>query len=249
MDYVLEPEMQAVSDNLVKPENIKEQDDYSPQSYWGNLSDDDEDYLNKKGVKSPTDLLHSYRELERAYSSRVALPRDGDKEALRKFYSKLGMPNDCKTYEVDLAEEDLAFGDAFKQTCLENNILPQSAQALYDWYVKNRAEQEADVEQQQYEQSQAEMNEQLREWGNTATQNTELMKRGIRLFVGDSDEDGDDTIARMEEALGTKRMMKLFCRLGNAVGEDNSVSFKCNAQGNDAFDSVAFFREMFRNAS
>ncbi len=241
MENFNEPEGQAASDNFCLPET--EKNFLSSQSDWGELSNDDANYLQKKGMQTPEDLLHSYRELERAYSSKVTLPKDGDKKALQKFYSRLGMPESSEGFELSFEQEDEPFINTFKQACLDNNILPQSAQALYDWYAKNRAEQMTDAEQKWLKQSQAEMEEQQKEWGAKAPRQMEFMRRGIRLFA----ENDDDAVCRMEEALGTKRMMQIFSRLGEAVGEDSSVSFGKHQTENDAFDPVAYFREMFHD--
>lgn len=70
-------------------------------------------------MKTPADLLRSYRELERAYSSKVSLPKDGDKKGFDKLYSRLGMPHDCTGFDICFADEDREDGEAFKQVCLE----------------------------------------------------------------------------------------------------------------------------------
>lgn len=242
MENFNEPEVQATSDNFSLPGC--EQDGLSSQADWGQLSDDDAGYLQKKGMHSPSELLHSYRELEKAYSSRIALPKDGDKKSVQKFYSHLGMPENCEGFELSFDEEDKPFMDTFKQACLENNILPQSAQALYDWYTSHRSAQVADAEEKWLQQSQAEMEEQKREWGVYAPRQMELMRRGIRLFA----EDDEDAVCRIEEALGTKRTMQIFSRLGEAVSEDNSVGFGGYNAREDTFDPVAYFKEMFHDS-
>lgn len=170
------PEGQTTSDNFLKSEI--EKDFLRAQSGWGELSEEELAYLGKKGLKTPADLLRSYRELERAYSSKVSLPKDGDKKGFDKLYSRLGMPHDCTGFDICFADEDREDGEAFKQVCLENHILPQSAQALYDWYVKHRDELLERDEQTWQENSQRELEEMKRVWGTRAQRNFELMKRG-----------------------------------------------------------------------
>ncbi|MCM1324656.1 MAG: hypothetical protein NC218_11085 [Acetobacter sp.] len=235
------PEGQTTSDNFLASEI--EKDFLRAQSGWGQLDAEDSNYLDKKGFKTPAELLKSYRALERGFSSRVALPKDGDKEAFDKLYSRLGMPQDADGFDIDFAEEDKDYGEGFKQACLQNNILPQAAKGLYDWFVKNRGEM-ADKSQKEWaENSAREMNELQAEWGAAAPRNLELVRRGVRLFSGDDDK----AVADMEEALGTRRMMEVFCRLGEAVSEDNPVSFGRGAKTNQAFDAVAYFKEMFND--
>lgn len=233
------PEGQTTSDNFLASEI--EKDFLRAQSGWGKLEPEDESYLDKKGFKTPAELLKSYRALERGFSSRVALPKDGDKEALDKLYSRLGMPENCDGFDITFADEDKEIGESFKQACLQNNILPQSAKGLYDWFVKSRGEFSEKADKAWAENSQREMDELKEEWGAKASRNLELVKRGVRLFTGDD----DDLVSNIEEAVGTRRMMEVFCRLGEAISEDNSVSFGRSAKSRETWDGVAYFREMF----
>ena len=240
MEKFNKPEGQTTSDNFLKSEI--EKDFLRAQSGWGEVSDEDFSYISNKGFKTPSDLLKSYRELERVYSSKVSIPKDGDKEGFSKLYSKLGMPKDLDGFDIDFQDEDKELGGQFKQVCLENNILPQSARALYDWFVKSR-ENAVNVMNQNWEnQSFNEMKEKQQEWGPKAKQNIELMKRGIRLVSDD-----EDVIENMEKALGTKQMMETFCRLGEAVSEDNPVSFGKRSNADDEWSPVEYFREMFND--
>ena len=241
----IEPEGQTSSDNFDVSATKTEQDFLRSQSEWGELNADDEAYLRKKGLNSPCELLRSYRELEKAYSSKITLPKDGDKEAFQKLYSRLGMPEDISGFEINFAKEDETFGDDFKRVCLDNNILPKSAQALYDWYVKNRAEQADKFEQDRIAQSEIDREEQQQAWGNQSAFKIELMKRGVRLFT-----EGDDSVVdAMEQALGTKRMMQIFAKLGEAVSEDNPVSFGNVDKRKSNFSLEEYFREMFNDYS
>lgn len=236
-----EPEGQTTSDNFLTSEI--NQDLERSQSDWGKLSAEEEGYLSKKGFKTPAELLKSYRELEKGFSSRVALPKDGDKKALDKLYSRLGMPADKDGFDIRFAEEDKEIGEAFKQACLDNNILPQSAKGIYEWFVKNRQEMTAKYEQDWVENSAREMEEMKREWGAKAERNLALMTRGVRLFA----EDDDGAVADIEEALGTKRTMEIFCRLGEAISEDNPVSFGQNIKDSDGWNALEYYRKMFND--
>ncbi len=235
------PEGQTTSDNFLASEI--EKDFLAAQAGWGELSVEEEAYLGKKGFKNPAELLKSYRELERGFSSRVALPKNGDKEAMDKLYSKLGMPQDCEGFDIEFADEDKAIGESFKKACLENNILPQSAKGLYEWYVKSRAEFGAKADKEWEENSLREIDDVRKEWGAQAPRNMELMKRGVRLFTGDDDE----VVAGIEQAVGTRRMMEVFLKLGEAISEDNPVSFGRGGKRNDSWNAVEYFKQMFND--
>lgn len=240
MENFDKPEGQTTSDNFLKSE--LEKDFLRAQSGWSTISDEDFSYISNKGFKTPADLLKSYRELERAYSSKISIPKDGDKEGFDKLYSKLGMPQDLDGFDIEFQEEDRELGGQFKQVCLENNILPQSAQALYDWFTKSRTDAEGKFAQDWAENSFREMKDVEKEWGNKAKQNMELMKRGIRLVSKD-----EDVIENMERAMGTRQMMETFCRLGEALSEDNPVSFGKRSNADDEWSPVEYFREMFND--
>lgn len=240
MENITKPEGQTTSDNFSLSDELQN-DFIKPQSIWGELDADDAAYVSKKGVKSPADLLHSYRALEKAYSSRISLPKDGDEEALQKIYSHLGMPDSTENYSLNLKKEDEPLAAHFKQVCWDNHILPKSAQALYDWFVQNRSAEALQSEQDWLATSEREMAEQKQEWGVKAERNLELMKRGIRLFAAD-----DEAVSRIEQALGTKRLMQVFCRLGEAISEDNPVSFGTSSK-TDAFNAVTYFNGLFKH--
>lgn len=236
------PEGQTTSDNFLASEI--EKDFLRSQSGWGDISPEEQGYIGKKGFKTPAELLKSYRELEKAYSSKISLPKDGDKDAFDKLYSRLGMPQDSSGFDIDFADEDKEDGEKFKQVCLENNILPQAAKALYLWFTKNRDEAMANYSAQWHENSNREMKEVQQSWGAKAPRNMELMKRGIRLFAEDS-----DVLDAIEHAVGTKKLMETFYRLGDAISEDNPVSFGRNAEKNKSWSAVEYFREMFNDYS
>ena len=241
MNDFLRPEGQTTSDNFSLSD--EQNNAYSqPQSLWGELNSDDKQYISKKGMKTPADLLKSYRELEKSYSAKISLPKDGDEKALGKIYSHLGMPDNTNDYEVKFNGNDEPLKEAFKQVCFDNHILPKSAQALYDWFVTNRDEELKNHEQSWLENSAREAEEQINLWGAKSDKNLELMKRGIRVFADDGD---DESINAIEQALGTKKMMNVFCRLGEAVSEDNPVSFGAKSKAKE-FDAVAYFDSLFK---
>ena len=70
----------------------------------------------------------------------------------------------------------------------------------------------------------------------------EFLQRGIRLFSNDV-----DMVDVIERAMGTPKMMEVFCRLGEAISEDNPVSFGANAKSKDDGSLLDYFREVFND--
>ena len=244
MENILEPEVETASDNFVMSDETGFKEDNRAQSYWGELSTDEQNYLDKKGMKTPVELLRSYRALEKAFSSKISLPKDGDEDALNKLFMRLGMPEKVDDFELSINKIDEGLANDFKKVCFDNHIMPKSAQKLYDWFNKNREEQEAQYQTERLNQSALEMEEQKMAWGDKSERNMELMKRGVRLFLGNDD---TNEISKIEEAIGTAKTMQIFAKLGEAISEDNPVSFGGKSGALEVFDSKAFYREMFHD--
>lgn len=244
MENIFKPEAETASDNFVMSDKSKFNEDNRTQSGWGDLTAEEQNYLSKKGMKTPAELVRSYRSLEKAFSSKISLPKDGDEEALNKLFSHLGMPSNADDFEICFDKQDEEFLSEFKKVCWCHHILPKSAQKLYDWFVENRDKQEVRYHEEKLKQSAQQMEQQKIAWGDNRTRNMELMKRGIRLFFGDDDV---TKVSQIEEALGTADTMQIFMRLGEAISEDNPVSFKNGSKSSEVFDSKAFYREMFHD--
>jgi hypothetical protein len=83
-----------------------------------------------------------------------------------------------------------------------------------------RIEQEREAFIQKSEQDFADLR---REWGAAADQNTDLAKRALVRFGQDAGIDADG-LERLEQAIGTGPMMKLFHAIGASFAEGSFVS-------------------------
>ena len=81
----------------------------TPTDWTTGLSDDLKGFVQNKGFKAPTDILESYRGLEKAMGAKaehlIKLPENMDSPEGRAIWERLGAPKDAKDYKIGLAKE------------------------------------------------------------------------------------------------------------------------------------------------
>lgn len=226
-------------DNSDTPETSATQD-ASSQSVWGELPDDDKKLVADKGWKAPQDALKSYREMEKLSGNKVSIPEDEDEESWSKLYARLGRPETSEGYELQAREADEPFMDGFKKTCFESGLSPKQAGKLYDWYKTEQEAIKAKLDEDFATQAAKDQEELRAEWGDKASQNNELWKRGYRMLGLD-----EDTLGNVELALGTKAFIKLGLKLGTAISEDSAKGLGGNgATKTEEMSGEDFFKEI-----
>ena len=143
-----------------------------------------------KAIQDVPSLIKSYVHAQRKMGAdKTVLPnKNSTKEEWMQLYQKLGMPTDFNEYDLKAAEEN-AFKDEvmseFKKTAFEHNVLPDQAQAMYD-FLNNQAIQEATRMQEAQQQKLEEAITGLREeWGEAFDQNVHTAKLAVNEFGGD----------------------------------------------------------------
>lgn len=212
----------------------------APQAGWGNLSADEEKLVKNKGWKAPLDALKSYQELEKSAHERVALPKAGDEEALRKLDRQLGCPETIEGYELTVAENDKPFIDDFKTAALNAGLRPGQVGKLYEWY-QSQNDKAAEAFNAQVEKDKEEVKA---EWGNDYPKNEELMKRGFRMLGLSTDE-----LQNIECSIGTKAFMRLGKKLGDSISEDNTKGLGGGVTKTEEMSTEDFFKEVFAQAN
>lgn len=214
MENLNEPDVEATSDNSSLPQN--EPANNTSQSFLEGFSEDDKKYIGDKGWKASSDILKSYRELEKSYGTKISIPKDEDTEGWNKLYTRLGRPESADKYEIEAdegikAEAQKAFFDA--------GLSLKQSKDLTDWFNKTSKAQKEALDKALEEQSKKERDEVVAEWGDNAQKNSELLKRGAKLLS----EEEDDWHS-VEMALGTKKFMRIMKSLGEAISEDGLPS-------------------------
>lgn len=204
-----EPDVEATSDNSSMPQDPANN---TSQSSWEGFSEDDKKYIGDKGWKASSDMLKSYRELEKSYGTKISIPKDEDTEGWSKLYTKLGRPESADKYEI---EADESIKAQVQQTFFDAGLTARQSKEIVDWFNKTSATQKEMADKLIEEQSNKERDEVFAEWGESKDKNAQLMERGAKL-LSDNEEDW----SKVELALGTKKFMQVMKTLGESISED-----------------------------
>lgn len=189
------------------------------------------DWVQAKGWKDPGALATSAYNLEklighdRAGRTVVRPGENATPEEISSFRVSLGA---MKTAEEYLPHLSIPEGqpDGFAKTAAgwfhKHGIPADAAKGITeDW----NAFQAGLAEQQQQEflkQSDKEYQDLLGEWGKDADRKAEMAKRFARGFFDPSDR--DVMVEKLERALGTGAMLKLFAEAGERLGEGRFIN-------------------------
>lgn len=204
----------------------------APGSVWSASFDEDtRAYVSNKGWKEPTDLLNSYRNLERfagGAKDLLELPGpDADPTTLDAFYNRLGRPEDPDKYGLEVPQGgDPELVNWFKSTAHKNGLTAKQAQALYtEWNGMSGSLQEK-LQQQQHQESAQAINTLKGEWGQQYDSMIDMGKRAVAALGYDA-----GRLSAIEDKLGTSEMLKLFATIGSKMGEDQFVDGGRDASG------------------
>lgn len=176
-------------------------------------------YVQNKGWQSPTDLLSSYRNLEKyagGSKNLLELPGpDADQAKLDEFYNRLGRPADPGQYGIESPEG----GDAdllnwFTKTAYANGLTSKQAQSLFQQWNEMAASKMEAMQQSAMENSERAIGELKREWGQAYDKQIDMGRRAVAALGLDQ-----QRLTEYENKLGTGEMLKLFATLGSKMGE------------------------------
>lgn len=189
------------------------------------------DWVQAKGWKDPGALATSAYNLEklighdRAGRTVVRPGENATPEEIASFRVSLGAMKTPEEYIPHLSIPE-GHPDGFAKTAAgwfhKHGIPADAAKGITeDW----NAFQAGLAEQQQQEflkQSDKEYQDLLGEWGKDADRKAEMAKRFARGFFDPSDR--DVMVEKLERALGTGAMLKLFAEAGERLGEGRFIN-------------------------
>jgi hypothetical protein len=178
-------------------------------------------WARNKNFPSLQEALASQRRLEKLLGSeKVPLPKDpGDREGWDRVWRALGRPDAPAGYgleALDGADPDFArtASEWFHQAGLGERQARNLAEA-FTGYMRERLESDAD---QRERAGQAEMAALRRDWGDRFDAQAEQARRAARVLGVDG-----EAMGALEHALGPRRFMTLFARIGAHFAEDSFV--------------------------
>lgn len=155
----------------------------------------------------------------------VILPgENATEDDWNQFYGAIGRPETPDKYEIakpsELPEgfpyvEDIEKN--FKDVAHKMGLTPNQVKGLYDWYMKMDVDLFQTAQNHLKQQGESLEAELRKEWGMAYDQKAELAKRAAKQFAD------EDTLTQLEGALGAPGMVKLFAKIGEAMGEDKMI--------------------------
>lgn len=204
--------------------------------------------VTQHGWKEPVEIAKSYAELHKMFGAdrhgrTVVLPTDdADAEGWNRVWQKLGRPEKADGYGLDkLPNADANMvkwaSETFHKIGLPARMAPELAQAWGEYVGGMAGQQQAETAQK----SAAELDELKNTWGPTFPARVDQAQRYALQLVGpikplaedlsladgtvlragspDPRDENFQTLVRLENALGTKKMYELFYHQGQRLGE------------------------------
>jgi hypothetical protein len=196
------------------------------------LQEEARGYVQIKGWKKPDEILDSYRNLEKMHGTPperlIKLPaKDDDAEGWGSVYSKLGRPEKADGYKLDIpAGGDESFATWAKETFHEAGLNTKQAEKLAAKWNAYVSGSQTKVTEDYNAKVTADSTALKKEWGAAHDQNINVAKVAAKAFGMD-----DQTIDKLESALGFSGTMKFFHNLGSRLGEGTFVTGSNNAPG------------------
>ena len=217
------PENTATSNNT--PDNSTPAPQASSNSYEDFIKSLDPEIGSDpslKVFKDVKDLAKSYVHAQKMIGKdKAILPgKNSTPEEWQQFFHKIGVPQELDKYEVKKGEkhviDDKAMNE-FKEFAFKNNLLPNQAQAMFDW-LNERASGNMTAAQQAQEQAMAKGWEELeKEWGPGLDKNIQAAKTVVKEFAS------KEVIDYLNESgLGDDpKLIKFLAQIGNNLKEDS----------------------------
>jgi hypothetical protein len=185
--------------------------------------------VQAKGWKAPADALLSYVNLEKVFGAdkagrTITLPKgDDDVEGRKAMLSRLGWPDSPDGYGLQIPEgPEGEFARSLVPILHAEGATTKQAQALVEKVTGLQQQMQAAQQESFNARADAEYDALKREWGAAAPQNEELARRAAATFLEAA---GIDTegLGRIEQAIGTAPLLKLFAAIGSKFAEGTFV--------------------------
>jgi hypothetical protein len=187
-------------------------------SWYDNIEDTDlRGYVQNKGWQSPKDVADGYRNLEKLLGGeKLPMPKGADDaEGWSRVYDALGRPQEASGYKINLMEgADPALAGQVQSKFHELGLSEAQGNALAEWWNQTQQGTLQSFIAQSAQKSEADLNSLKSEWGGAYDENVEFGRRAAREYGLNAEK-----LGKIEQALGTGEMMKLFAQIGRAQGE------------------------------
>lgn len=188
------------------------------------FNDEHKGFVQNKGWKAPTEMVDSYRNLEKLLGvpkeQLIQLPKDDDPASWESVHTRLGRPATPEGYKFETPKEGSPeftkwAAEQFHKAGLSEK---QAKPLLENWnnFVKGMSEKKT----QEFAGKIAADGQALKkEWGAAYDQNLDAAKRAAREFGVDA-----KVVDGIERSAGFAATMKFFQTIGQKLGESSYVS-------------------------
>lgn len=193
-------------------------------------------YVQNKGWKEPSQVLESYRNLEKLMGAdkagnAVILPKpDATPEEMGKFYERLGRPSEPDGYKLPMPEgANPDFAKAASAKMHELGLTKQQGETLAAWWNEQASTAQSNLKAQTEQAYQADDLALKTEWGaafNQKLAQAQAFVRGAGIKP--------EAIDKLQSAMGHKATMEFFANLGAKIGEADFVAGTGNQKFGDA---------------
>lgn len=194
----------------------------APTIEWLSGADTDTvGYVQNKGWKNSSDVVQSYRNLEKLRGvpadRLLTLPTDlSDSTAMGQIYDRLGRPQDAKGYTFGEVDKDVGAwaGNNFH----ELGLTKQQGEALMSRWDAWNSEMRQQHEQKILDSIEQDSKALKKEWGAAYDQNRAVANKAAEKLGLQSNE-----LDAMIQAIGNKRLSEIMHKIGSGMGEDGFV--------------------------
>lgn len=195
-----------------------------------NFAPEDIGYIQNKGWDSPVKTLEAYKNLEKYHGvpadQILKLPKSFDEEgALDPVYDRLGRPASPDKYDIKLPDGiqiDENRLKAAKEIGHKIGLNNKQIQALAEFDASYMGEVMKAHEVEREQKMEAEVNALQKEWGAHFEERAELGRRFVRNSLPDGI-DKEDTLSKIEHAIGTALTLKLFANAGEKTMKEHGI--------------------------
>lgn len=185
--------------------------------------------VKAKGWKHPGEALVSYANLEKLFGAdkagRTILAPKGDDDAdgWNALYTRLGRPETADGYKLPVPEgQPDDFAKAVAPVLHGLGLSQRQAEGLAKWWNETQASTVKAETEAFRRKTEADYGALKNEWGQAAQQNEELARRAVAKFGKEAGLDGEG-LGRLEQAIGTGPMLKLFHSIGASFAEGTFI--------------------------
>jgi hypothetical protein len=199
-----------------------------PNTWFSGIADESvRGWVEAKGFKDPMAVATSAYNLEKlighdkAGRTLVVPKDDATPEERSAFLQKLGVPSKAEDYKLPIPEgQDGSFAKQAAQWMHEAGIPAKAAETLAAKWNEHVAGLQSASTNQTAVQSAQDLEALTGEWGAAYDKNVEMARRATTNFLpAKSQEERAAMMTKIEGAIGTAAMMKLFANVGGGLAE------------------------------